>query len=213
MKRISLYLLLALFSLSVFAQKDAQAKNVLDKTSATLSKSGGIKAQFSIKTTNKAGANVGQTSGSIQLKGNKFLLKTDGTTTWFDGKTQWSYVNGSEEVNVSNPDNDELQSMNPYALLYMYKSGFNYKYKGAKSVGGKQIYDILLTPEKKTNINQIELFIAKNNYQPVRIIVTQKDKSKSEVIVSNYTSGQSYNDSLFKFDKKKYPKAEIIDLR
>ena len=58
---------------------------------------GGVKITFSVR------APEGNTNGSIRLKGDKFLLETEGVTTWFDGRTQWSYLASSDEVNVSEP--------------------------------------------------------------------------------------------------------------
>ena len=66
----------------------------------------------------------GSESGTIQLKGEKFVLKASEVITWFDGKTQWSYVVRNDEVNVSNPTQEELQQINPYTFLYMYQKDF-----------------------------------------------------------------------------------------
>lgn len=33
----------------------------------------------------------------------------------------------NDEVNVSNPTQEELQQINPYTFLYMYQKGFSYK--------------------------------------------------------------------------------------
>ncbi len=203
MKKYIITFLISLSILPCFAQKDAQAKNILDQTSAAFAKAGGIKATFTIK------AGGEQTKGVLQLKNNKFLLNTNDATTWFDGKTQWSYLKHSDEVNISLPSNEELQSMNPYALLNIYKKGFNYKYNG--TVGNN--YKITLTPEnKKQAFSCIVLLISKSNYQPQHITLEQQN-NKSEITVTSYQTKQSYPNSLFQFNKKKYPNAEIIDLR
>lgn len=203
MKKYILTLLISAFILPCFAQKDAQAQKILDQTSSAFTKAGGIKATFSIRTGGE------HTSGVLQLKNNKFVLNTSDATTWFDGKTQWSYLKHSEEVNISVPSEEELQSMNPYALLSLYKKGFNYKYNGM--VGNN--HKITLTPQnKKQGITRITLLISKNNYQPQQIILEQQN-SKSEITVTSYQTKQSYSESLFKFNKKNYPNAEIIDLR
>lgn len=214
MKKLNLYLLLALFTtLSAYAQTDKQARDVLDKTSAAFTQAGGIKAVFTIQNTNKNGGNAGNGKGVILLKGERFFLDTEGTLTWFDGKTQWSYLTSSDEVNVSNPTPEELQSINPYALLDMYRKGYGYKYNGIKTKGGKQGYEIVLTPlNKKQDIRSITLFVSKN-YQPLSIVIEQKDKTKSEITVSSYQTNLSFPDSTFCFDPTKYPEAEVIDLR
>ncbi|BEG99390.1 LolA-like putative outer membrane lipoprotein chaperone [Bacteroides sedimenti] len=203
MKKYILTLLISVFILPGFAQKDAQAKKILDQTSAAFAKAGGIKATFSIRTGGE------RTNGVLQLKNNKFVLNTNDAITWFDGKTQWSYLKHSDEVNISNPSQEELQSMNPYTMLNIYKTGFNYKYNGM--VGNN--HKITLTPlNKKEAISRITLLISKNNYQPQQIIVEQQN-NKSEIIITGYQTNQSYSESLFKFNKKNYPNAEVIDLR
>lgn len=203
MKKYIITLLISAIILPCFAQKDAQAKKILDQTSAAFANAGGIKATFTIK------AGGGQTKGVLQMKNNKFLLNTNDATTWFDGKTQWSYLKHSEEVNISLPSQEELQSMNPYALLSIYKRGFNYQYNG--TVGNN--YKVTLTPEnKKHSFSRIILLISKSKYQPQHITLEQQ-KNKSEITVTGYQTKQSFSNSLFQFNKKNYPNAEIIDLR
>lgn len=127
MKRTYLLVLILFLSVSLSAQKDKQAREILDKTANALQQAGGIRATFG-----------GTGNGTLLLKGNRFYLNSGGIQSWFDGTTQWSYAESSEEVNVSNPTPEELQTINPYALLSIYKSGYNYKYTGIKSRNGKQ---------------------------------------------------------------------------
>lgn len=201
MKKIYLLALVLCLSLTGFAQKDKQAREVLDRTTQALTRAGGVRATFG-----------GTSDGTLLLKGDKFYLDSGGVQSWFDGKTQWSYLENSEEVNISNPTPEELQSINPYALLSLYKQGYNYRYEGLKSRNGKQGYEVVLTPEKPQDIASITLFVSKA-YQPLYIKVEQSNHSVNEIIVTSYQTGQSLDDATFRFDKKKYPKAEVIDLR
>jgi hypothetical protein len=91
-----IYLLVLAFCLStgVFAQKDKQAREVLDKTAAAMKNAGGIRAVFG-----------GTSNGTLLLKGEQFYLNSGGVQSWFDGKTQWSYLESSGEVNISSPRN------------------------------------------------------------------------------------------------------------
>ena len=120
MKKYIFSVLIALLSLPVIAQQQqSQAKSILDKTAEAFRKAGGVKADFTVKVITD-GLIEGVEHGTIQLKGEKFVLKTTDIVTWFDGKTQWSYVAKNDEVNVSNPTQEELQQINPYTFLYMY---------------------------------------------------------------------------------------------
>lgn len=199
--RIYILILVVCLSLSTFAQKDSKAKEILDNTSTALKQAGGIRASFN-----------GSASGTLLLKGEKFYLNSHGIQTWFDGKTQWSYIEDSEEVNITSPNPEELQGINPYALLTIYKSGYNYKYAGLKSRNGKQGYEVVLTPEKKQDVTSIMLVVSKT-YQPLYIKVEQDSQPANEFIVTSYQTGQTLDDATFRFDKRKFPNAEVIDLR
>lgn len=201
LRKICLLALAACLSLSGFAQKDKQAREVLDKTAQTLAQAGGVRATFG-----------GTTEGTLLLKGDKFYLNSGGVQSWFDGKTQWSYLESNEEVNISSPTPEELQTINPYSLLSIYKKGYNYKYAGTKSRNGKQGYEVILTPESKQDIASITLFVSKA-YHPLYIKVEQSNNSVNEIIVTSYHTQQPLDDMTFRFDKKKYPNAEVIDLR
>lgn len=200
-RKIYLLALALSLALSVFAQKDKQAREVLDKTADALKQAEGVRATFG-----------GTSQGTLLLKGERFYLSSGGIQSWFDGKTQWSYLEDSEEVNISNPTPEELQTINPYSLLSIYKNGYNYKYAGVKSRNGKQGYEVILTPEKKQDIASITLFVSKT-YQPVYIKVEQSNKSVNEIMVNSYHTHQPLDNATFTFDKKKFPNAEVIDLR
>lgn len=203
MKKYIFTLLLSALILPCFAQKDAQAKKILDQASNTFAQAGGIKALFNIKTGST------HSKGTLQLKDNKFVLTTNDVITWFDGRTQWSYLVHSDEVNISNPTAEELQNTNPYTLINLYKRGFNYKYSGM--IGNN--FRIILTPEnKKQGITRIELHISKSTYLPQRILLEQQH-NKTEITVTNFLKKQNFSKETFQFNKKKYLGAEIIDLR
>ena len=161
-----IYLLVLAFCLStgVFAQKDKQAREVLDKTAAAMKNAGGIRAVFG-----------GTSNGTLLLKGEQFYLNSGGVQSWFDGKTQWSYLESSGEVN-------------------------------------KQGYEVILTPEQEQNVTSITLFVSKT-YEPLYIKILQSNKTVNEIIVSSYQTHQPLDDASFRFDKRKYPDAEVIDLR
>lgn len=202
MRKILLFVVMTMCCATViFAQQNAKAKEIMDKTAANVKQSGGISAVFS-----------GTQNGTIQLKGEMFHLVSGGIESWFDGKTQWSYVEENEEVNISNPDPEDLQNINPYALLSFYEKGYHYRYGGTKTRNGVSGYEIVLTPQIPGNIQMLTLFISKD-YLPLYIKIESKSQEPQIISIDSYQLHQSFSDSNFKFDSKKYPKAEIIDLR
>ena len=96
MKQIKYLLLLVaiLMANNTFAQSAAKAKECLDKATAIASNQSGITARFTISS-----PSMGHTSGSISVKGTKFVATTPQATIWFNGKTQWTYMKSTNEVN------------------------------------------------------------------------------------------------------------------
>ena len=125
MKRLFTFWMLVLLPFCISAQTDTKAAEVLDNVLEDLSNGSGIRADF-----------VGSETGFLLLKGEKFYLNNGNIQSWYDGKTQWSYVADTEEVNISHPTLDELQGINPYLILMRYKTDFNYTYKGSQARNG-----------------------------------------------------------------------------
>ena len=215
MRKYIFSVLIALLSLPVIAQQQqSQAKVILDKTAEAFRKAGGVKADFTVKAVTN-GLVEGVENGTIQLKGEKFVLKTSDIITWFDGKTQWSYMTKNDEVNVSNPTQEELQQINPYTFLYMYQKGFSYKLGATKMYRGKAVWEVVLTArDKKQELERITLFVTRDTYEPLYILLQQRgQQTRNEITITSYQTKQNYADQVFTFDKKQYPNAEVIDLR
>lgn len=200
MKRSIIICLLSALSLQVSAQKDVKAKEVLDAVTAKYEKSTGTEIIFG-----------GTMDGCIILKDEKFVLDCGGIKSWFDGKTLWSYVEENAEVNVSSPTNDELQTINPYMMLGMYRNGFNYEYAGTKNRHGLDCKEVVMTPEKSQDLKRIVIDV-NSKMEPVYICIEGKNGEKQEIEIRKYLSKKT-DDSMFVFDKAKYPGVEIIDLR
>ena len=190
----------ALLPYCLYAQTDAKASEVLDKAFAIWKADNGIRAEFG-----------GNENGVLLLKGEKFYWDNGTIESWYDGETQWSYVADTEEVNISHPTPEELQSINPYHILMRYKTDFHYIYKGSQTRNGVKGHEIILTP-KHSNREIFRLFIS-NTYQPLAIKIEQNGQTISEINVTRYETNQKFGDETFRFNKLQYPNAEIIDLR
>lgn len=199
MKRISI-IFITLMLCNIMTGQTAQ--NVLDKIAATISNKSGISANFKI--TNGQQMNF---SGTISVKGKKFYATTAQADIWFDGKTQWTYMKSNKEVNISTPNESQLQAINPYNFINIYKNGFTYTMKTSGSN-----YEIHLTAtNNKRNIQEMYIYANKNTYVPSQIKMRQGTKWNT-ITISNFKKA-ALNDNLFRFSHNKYPEAEIIDLR
>ena len=200
MKRFSFLLIALAVSFGLYAQNPALARKILDKTASVVGNKGGASANFSIS------GKSGNASGTIAIKGNKFNARTAQAIVWYDGRTQWTYMKNSQEVNVSNPTEAQLQAMNPYKFINLFKSGFNL---GVKTVsGGWQVH--LTASNPKRSIQEMYITIDKN-YHPKTVKMRQTG-GWTTINVSNFKA-KNIGDATFRFNAKEYPHAEVIDLR
>ena len=198
MKRLCFLITTVLLCTTTFAQT---AKSVLDKAAANISVKSGVQASF------KMSGSMGTTSGTIAVKGKKFHATTPQAIVWFDGKTQWTYMKNNDEVNVTTPTEAQLQAINPYNFINIYKKGFKLS---AKEVNNS--YEVHLVPNKKEQkIQEMYIIVDKSSYHPTHVKMKQKDKW-STIIISDLKTA-TLSDDLFQFNSKDFPKAEIIDLR
>lgn len=190
------------------------AAAILDKAAAVYENANGLTAAFTLRTHSDATRTTESFEGTIDMKGDKFVLNTPDMVTWFDGRTQWTYVGRNDEVNVSTPTGDELQFTNPALLLRTYKKGFTPSYKGESTApNGKAAYEIELAPKKKGDILKVTLQIEKLTHYPASITLEGKNGLSHTIRISKLKTNVNQPDGFFVFKEADFPDAEIIDLR
>lgn len=199
MKKIGFITMMLLLCVGVQAEG---AKSILDKAAATVSNPNGVQANFQM-----ISKQYGSTYGSISIKGRKFHASTPEAIVWFDGKTQWTYMKNNDEVNVSNPTEAELQAINPYNFINIYKQGF--KLSSKKVNNSYEVH--LKATDKKRKIQEMYIIVDQQSYRPTHVKMYQN--GKWTVLLISSLKSTSLNDSLFQFNAKDFPQAEIIDLR
>ena len=155
----------------------------------------------------KMTAGKGSTSGTLLLKGRKFHASTPVAIVWFDGKTQWTYVKNNDEVNISTPTEAQLQAINPYNFINLYKKG----YDATLNKSGKDYVVHLTATDKNKKIQELFVTINKSTYHPTQVKLLQN--KKWTVFDITDIKRQNIPDSQFQFNSKDFPNAEIIDLR
>jgi len=196
--------LLMLYPFIGFAQSEAET--LLEKTADVIRKSEGINASFSMKIGDE------MVYGDIYLKGSKFKLNTEGMKTWFDGKTQWTLVDATDEVNISEPSAEELQSINPYAWLSLYKHGYDVKLGNNQNIDERNI--IMTSTQSRQDMQCIVLTVNVHTLAPIRVTMAGRGgKDVSVIFITAYDASHHYDDAEFVFPKEQYPNVELVDLR
>ncbi|MGM9709611.1 MAG: LolA-like putative outer membrane lipoprotein chaperone [Prevotella sp.] len=202
MKTKLISLILAMFCISATAQNADQAKKILDKTAAVVGNKNGASASFKMSS-----EKIGTATGTIAIKGRKFQAVTPKAIVWFDGKTQWSYLKSTNEVNITTPTEAKRMKMNPYTFITMYKTGYN---MGVKTSGSNYVVH-LTAQNKQRSVQELYVTVNKTTYTPVQVRM-KEGNTWTTINISNFKAAK-LPDSTFTFNAKDYPTAEVIDLR
>jgi len=213
MKKILTITLGALISLGSFAQEvDTKAKGILDKLSAKTKAYKTINAEFQFTLNNKTeGINESQV-GSVQIKGNKYILSIAGQEVISNGKDIYTILKDAEEVQINNvPDEDEEGFISPNTIFTLYEDGFKYKY--VKEENGEQIINLYPKEVEDKDFHRIVLYINKVKSEISKVDIFGKDGTKTTYQIKSFTANTVISDTKFSFNKAEYPNFEIVDLR
>lgn len=213
MKRITTIAITLLIALSVNAQGDKKAKDILNGVSSKYRSYKSMKADFSYTLENPSAKIKETQSGSIVLSGAKYRLGIAGQEVICDGKTIWTYMKEAKEVQVNSVDPLD-EGIKPNEIFTMYEKGFLYKFIDEKTVAGKVLQNLELTPtDKAKNFFKIKLTIDKKTKQIVKSIIFEKTGNRYTYSIKTFTPNFAVNAGTFMFDAKKYPGVEVVDLR
>ena len=208
-KKPIVILLLTLVSANLCsAQNGRDAEAFLDKVIDRLQHATGVTASFTLRSDDR---NALYMEGELKMKGKKFYLHTKDMTTWYDGKTMWSYARSINEVNITEPSVQELMSINPYYSLSHYKKAFGVSELKAARSGERQI--CLIPLDRNTSLSRIVITIATATLSPVSFEVTDLNRNTTHISITDYDTKTSLPEQTFIFTPDQYPQAEVIDLR
>lgn len=200
MKKILMALMLVVCQLSAGVAQTA--RQVLDKCAAVVSSKDGVQADFTMTS-----AQFGDASGKIAVKGKMFNASTSVASMWFDGKTLWTYMAQNNEVSVTTPSENRLQTLNPYNFINLYKEGFKY----TMTKGGNTFNVHLTAEDPKRKVQEMFISVDQTTHHPTEVKMLQGSKWTTFTIKNLKTT--KLDDATFRFNSKDFPTAEVIDLR
>lgn len=209
MKLFTTLALIAIALTTVGQNNDAKATALLDEVSKKTKSYKTIRADFSYTMVNaKAGINE-EKGGTLWLSGDKYKMTASGQTVISDGKTVWTYIKESNEVQVNTLDNKD-DALTPSKLLTSYND--NYRSKIIKSTD-PAIEQIEMIPTKSKTFTKAILAIDKAKKQVKRFTLFDKSGNTFTYQIKTFVTDGPVSPGEFTFDPSKYPGVEIIDMR
>jgi outer membrane lipoprotein-sorting protein len=208
MKKIYLLLIAVVATNVLFAQNDPNAKKILDALSAKVKSFKAITGNFTIKSVTSKGKDNGTKTGSISIKGEKYVLKQGKTEVINDGSKTYSY-DGNKTVTVTEAS-ESNKSLTPQKILSgSYDKEFIYKLISAAG----NFNEIELKPiDARKNFQKVTIFVDKAKGMITKAKVLDKSNNTLEFSFTNLNTSANLTDNTFIFNKAKYGKdVEVLD--
>ncbi len=202
------------FILNAQSPEVVKAKQILDKVAAKTKSYQTIRADFSFTLENLQAKMKDTHNGKIIIKGDKYKIDLMGVDTYFNGKTIWMHIKDAGEVNITEPDMMDDQTLNPAKIFTIYQDGFKYLHVGETTLNGKKTDIIDLFPDKRDKpYSRIKLYIYQDNLQIGKISQIGKDGNNYIIDIKKMEVNAAIDDAQFTFDAAKNPNVDIIDMR
>ena len=209
-----LLLLISLFTTQIisFAQigNDPAAKTLLDEVSAATDAHEAIYISFEYNLNNKSENIQENTAGELTLKKNQYTLSFMGVNQISDGENVWTVMEDDEEIQISEIDLDDENTLTPSNLLKMYEEGFIYQ---MKEKNGK-LQTIELLPENPDDVDylKIHLIVDTQLKQIKKLKQFGNNLTESEYVIKEF-SLTNIDDITFILNTSNFPGFDIVVLR
>lgn len=202
-------IILTTLTISALAQEQ-DAKEILDKLSATTKSYKNITIQFSFTLENK-NQNIKEIQeGLLVLEDEKFQLTINNQKIINNGETQWIYLTDMNEVQIMENDPED-NMITPKRLFTIYEEEYKYKYVGSKLEKGKHLEMIDLFPKESSEFMKINIISDAKKNQLEQITLYDKNGGTYTYLVNSFQTNTAIDP--FIFNTNEFPEIEIIDLR
>jgi outer membrane lipoprotein carrier protein len=214
MKVILSFLATCIFVAACFSQgSDPAAKKILDQASTKIKSYKSIQAVFTLQLQDAQGVSQGTKKGTVNMKGNKYVILITGQEIYSDGKTTWTYDKSANEVTITKVDPNS-NTLTPQKLFTnFYDKDFLYKMNGQQKIGNKTVVEIEMTPIDKTqNFHKVYLYVDIKSHLVTSGKMLDKSGNKYIYTIISLNGAANLPDAGFIFDKAKHPGVEEVNL-
>lgn len=199
MKISRIFLTLALLIFGAGLVKAQSADHLMQRALAKINAAGCTTAQFKVTSGKRPVA------GKLVVQGKAYTLNADRLNIWFDGTTQWVYNPSDNEITVTKPTVNEQLESNPFMLVSEYKTRYKLSKSGDRTV--------VLTPRKGgIGISSARITFGADG-MPSRLTAVYDNGTSFSAEITRISFGPRQPETVFELNPKKYPRAEVIDLR
>ncbi len=211
LERATAFIALFCLAFGLQAQGDPAAGKWLDEASATMSGYETISMDFDYVLDNQAEDVSQELSGSLLLKGEKYVVNLFGSTQIFDGSKTYTIIPENEEVNISDADLDPENTFTPSKFYTFYKSGYTYDMDELQNKDGKKIQFVRLTPiDSDSEVSSILVGIEVATKHIYQVIEIGNNETRTTLTARNMRTDENIGDSAFTFDEKKYTDMDYL---
>lgn len=207
MKKI-IFSLLLFFSVALCAQ-EKDAALLLEKAIKNIEADAAVQMTFSYSVFDADSAEQYADTGSLKLDGNSYSLLLSPMKLWCDGKTQWSYMEQTNEVYITEADSDEAQVYNPVYLMGLYKKGYDCSLKRT----GEADVITLVAADAEQSFDKVVLSLDMKNMRPISMLIYMAGGGYTKVNVTSYKPGCNFDKRVYRCPVEDFPTAEIVDMR
>lgn len=202
-KKTLLLIVLFLGLTTVFAQNEQKAEQLLDEVSTKMTTYETLYIEFRNNLDNNS-ENVHQvTKGNASLKGDLYSVNFLGATTVFDGKNTHTIIPEDEEVNISEPSEED--DITPAKFFSFYKDGYNYKWDILQNVNGRKIQFVKLIPiDSDSELKYVLLGVDLKTKHIHKLIQTGKNGTDITLTIVKFKTNIELPSKMFEFNRKKY---------
>ncbi|PID69155.1 MAG: hypothetical protein CR989_03215 [Flavobacteriales bacterium] len=200
-----LYVVMLLVGAIGFAQNDAKAEKLLDEVTQKINGYDNIYIDFTYVLENTEENIKQETRGDVTLKGDLYHVNFLGTKQIFDGKNTYTIITEDQEVNITNAQENEEETLTPSKFFTFYKNGFTYKWDKLENMNGRKIQYVKLLPiDSDSDIKHILLGVDVNTRHIYKLIETGNNNTTTTLTVAEFKPNETISSQLFSFDEPKY---------
>lgn len=212
MKKL-LFIIAFLSTASIFAQSNKDAEKLVKDVINKIASYDNFSAELSYTMVNVEMDINEKKTGTILVSGDKYKVEMEGQIIFSDGVTLWTYLEDSEEVMISNVDDNE-DGISPTSILTKYDEDYKSSFDNEKKYKNANLKKVdLKTNKKDKGFQKLSLIINPNTLSLDNFSVYDMNGNVFTYHIINLKPNIELEEDAFTFSDKKYPGVEVIDMR